>query len=915
MPVHPRLASPGALLISQQHPNRSEPLSPEQFARVRELFDQLADLPPAQREATLSQIQAQDPVVAKAASELLQGLEPESSHSTDPLRKAFGSGSSLMLEGLANAMPEAENREVLPTQIGPFQIERIIGRGGMGVVYLANQTNPRREVALKVLRDGASTSSLRTRFSREVSALGRLEHPGIARIYEAGSTPTPTGEIAYFAMEYIRGPRITDFSATNRLDINAMVELLAKVADAVQHAHARGIIHRDLKPANILIDDSLPTANDKGASRTQHSIAQPKVLDFGVARLLDQDSQQTLLTEQGLLVGTVAYMSPEQLSGETHTIDTRADIYALGVILYELLTGKLPFNVLNRSIAEAARIIRDDEPQPPTTASISGTPTRINTDLQTIVMKAMSKDRDARYATAAAFADDLRRYLRNEPILARRPTAAYQLAKFARRNRTLVFAAAAVALAVSAGLVISITLFFREQQARAIAAKEAQLSSAVRDYMIEGLLMSAAPERMGYDVKMLDVLAQAADGLHERFANNPEIEAEVRDDLSNVYLKLGRYPESLVHAEQAVELFRKGLHANHPKTLHAEFRLVNLAGIMHQPEKSIEIATNAFARARVVIANDPASMLNAIGEYGAALSRVSRHDEALAILREGLTLSAKFPSDDKDATASTLTILSWLLASERAKGNTDQLLPLARQIADQSKKLFGPSHESSIAASSNLVVELLTASKADEAAALGLEIAALAEKTFAPGHPAIGYCAMTAASALRLAGRFEEAEQLALKGHDAFVKAFDEYNWSTDRAIMLIRELYAKWPGHNDQLLDWTIRNARLHLMVTKADQLDGTIKSLEKIGNQFPASGLVLTPTQLLQLLWDQRDRHAPPDHPRRALFLAAIAAISSRIDPAPYIPEALTLAQQALPASNNPAAAQGLIDTVKAR
>jgi tetratricopeptide (TPR) repeat protein len=711
-------------------------------------------------------------------------------------------------------------------------------------------------------------------------------------------------------MEYIRGPRITEFVSRNRLDIPAIVELLAKVADAVQHAHARGIIHRDLKPGNILIDDHQPTKAEASGSRTTPGAAQPKVLDFGVARLLDQGEQHTALTEQGLLVGTVAYMSPEQLAGDPQTIDIRTDVYSLGVILFELLAERLPFDVLNTSIAEAARIIRDEEPSPLMSTRAGGSPSRVDRDLQTIVAKAMSKDRELRYATAAALADDLRRYLHNEPILARRPTATYQLAKFAHRHRTLVVAATAVVLAIAAGLVISITLFLREQEARSIAAKEAELTSAVRGYMIEGLLMSAAPERMGYDVKMLDVLEHAADGLHERFADHPEIEAEVRADLSEVYVKLGRYPESLTHAEEASKLFHGSLGADHFKAVDAEFRVADRAGLMQQTQMSLDIATAAFDRARVTFAAKPNLMLNAISTYGAALSRAGRQDEALAILREGLTLADTLPSDNRAAQVSVVSILSWLSAAERAKGNTKELLPLARQIAERTEKLCGPSHLDSLAAKSNLVNELTQAKRIDEAAELGSTLPALAEKLLAPGHPGRAYCAASASAALRAAGRFEESERFALQAYDAMVAAFDEYNWATDSMIVLVRNLYAEWPGHTDQLRDWTLRHARLHLMTASADQLGGTIKSLGRICGQFARPGFTVKPAQLLKLVWDDRDQLAPPGHPRRAVFLAAVATISERLGSTEYVPQAISLAREALPSSDNPTAAQTLID-----
>lgn len=911
MHIHPCVAQAGALLISAEHnPSKPEPLTPEQFARVRSLFDQVADVPRVERDATLAEVRSADPLVADAVLELLTALEADSAESFGDSGRSSESGP---IEGLAAALSATDDTDAVPGEIGPFRIERVIGRGGMGVVYLAHQNNPDREVALKVLRDGAGTASLRSRFAREISALGRLEHPGIARIYEAGAARGPAGDIAYFAMEYIRGPRITDFANGNHLDIPAIVELLAMVADAVQHAHARGIIHRDLKPGNILIDHRPPATAGAGHSGVTAAIAQPKILDFGVARLFDEGSEHTILTQQGLLVGTVAYMSPEQLAGDPQGIDIRVDVYSLGVILFELLADKLPFDVLNTSIAEAARIIRDEEPSPLTSTRVSGAATRIDRDLQTIVAKAMAKNREMRYATAAALADDLRRYLRNEPILARRPTASYQLAKFARRHRTLVAAAAAVAIAVSTGLVVSIVLFLREQEARSVAAKEAELTSAVRGYMIEGLLMSAAPERMGHEVKMLDVLAHAADGLHERFVDHPEIEAEVRSDLSVVYMKLGQYPESLLHTEEAISLFRGFLDPAHPKVVEAEFRRAELVGLTHQPEKSLELSTEAFSRARIAYTDQPALMLGAINRHGAALSRAGRHDEALAILREGVALSRTVDGSDRGVELSVLSILNWTAASERAKGNKDALLPLATQIAARTNKLLGPMHEDSLAATSNLVNELIVAKQFDRAADVGATLPAMAEKILAPGHPGHGYCAMTASAALMRAGRFEESERFALQAYNAMVTAFGEFNWATDASVVHVRNVYALWPGHTAQQRDWTLRNARLHLMGTSADQLEETAKALERICGQFQRPEFTVSPAQLLKLVWEDRDRLAPPGHPRRAVFLAAVAAISKRLGSVDHVPEATAQAHEALKTSDNPAAAQGLLDAVQ--
>jgi eukaryotic-like serine/threonine-protein kinase len=293
----------------------------------------------------------------------------------------------------------------------------------MGIVYIAVQDNPSRRVALKVIRPGAGGRSLLKRFQREGQLLGRLQHPGIAQIFEAGvaqlGEPGQPGsiELPFLAMELVEGVTLSRFAAERRLGTRARLELMAKVCEAVEHAHQRGLIHRDLKPGNILVTDA----------------GEPKVLDFGVARALDQAPTVTAATEAGQLIGTVAYMSPEQVGGDQAALDTRSDVYTLGVILYELLCGRLPHQVRTRTVLEAAREIRESEPARPSTIGRG-----FRGDVETIMLRALQKDRERRYPSAAALAGDLRRYLAGEPILARQDSALYLLNKKLRRYRWAV---------------------------------------------------------------------------------------------------------------------------------------------------------------------------------------------------------------------------------------------------------------------------------------------------------------------------------------------------------------------------------------------------------------------------------------------------------------------------------------------
>jgi serine/threonine protein kinase len=274
-------------------------------------------------------------------------------------------------------------------------------------VYEAEQDQPRRAVALKVIKPGLVSSELLRRFEQESQALARLQHPAIAQIYEAGTADAGFGPQPFFAMELVRGQSLLD-ADQRRLSVRQRLELMVKICEGVQHAHQRGLIHRDLKPGNILVDET----------------GQPKILDFGVARVTDSDLGATRQTDVGQLVGTLAYMSPEQVLADPLELDTRSDVYALGVILYELLAGRLPYE-LSAQPLEAARIIREQDPAP--LSSISRV---YRGDIETITAKALEKDKARRYASAAGLAADVQRYLRDEPITARPPSASYQLRKF-----------------------------------------------------------------------------------------------------------------------------------------------------------------------------------------------------------------------------------------------------------------------------------------------------------------------------------------------------------------------------------------------------------------------------------------------------------------------------------------------------
>ena len=335
--------------------------------------------------------------------------------------------------------------------IGRFRIIRLIGSGGMGSVYEAEQDQPRRRVALKVMRFGWADASTFRRFAREVELLGRLQHPSIAPVHDAGVAQWQGRELPFFTMEYVRGRTLSQWLKDERRPLATTLELMARIAEGVDHAHARGVVHRDLKPGNVLVDES-------GA---------PKIIDFGLARD-DESLASTPETEIGQVLGTIPYMSPEQFAGDSRQVDARTDVYAIGAMLYEALSGKPPFDLRRKTLAEAARIVATEEP-----SQIGSMHRELRGDVETIVQKALEKDRTRRYASAAELAADLRRYLRSEPISARPASAMYQLEKFARRNKALVAGIAATLLTLVLGIVGTTLGLWR-----ATAARDAAVASA-----------------------------------------------------------------------------------------------------------------------------------------------------------------------------------------------------------------------------------------------------------------------------------------------------------------------------------------------------------------------------------------------------------------------------------------------------
>ncbi|MGE3180295.1 MAG: protein kinase [Phycisphaerae bacterium] len=545
-------------------------MTPAQYEKIRGLYVKAADLPQEDRANFLMQ-HCHDREVRREVEALLDASQHTDFLETPALGKALPFETT-PLEAPTHTAESADASDVaveIPQSIGNYEILRLLGQGGMGTVYLAQQQNPRREVALKVMRAGTTTASMLRSFRHETEILGRLQHPGIAQIYEAGAAKTAAGTQPYFAMERIVGSTLTEYAREKHLSLRQRVELLARICDAVQHAHQKGVIHRDLKPANILVDAS----------------GQPRILDFGVARLADDDAATTAAqTHAGALIGTIPYMSPEQIAGGRNDLDTRSDVYSLGVVAFELLSGTLPHNVREKSVYEAARTIREEEP-----TRLASRNRALRGDLETIVATALEKDPERRYQSAAVLAGDLRRLLRFEPIVARPASTLYQLQKIARRHRAIFVGIAALSGALVLGAIGTGYGLIRARDSANLAAQEAERAresekraniekdrariAAARavevSSFLRGMMSAADPEKVaGVNLTVRDVLDEAAIRIRTQPPNDKTVAAMVYITLADTYRALGAMDTAESHLRDADNLL--AAHVDIPADTRAE---------------------------------------------------------------------------------------------------------------------------------------------------------------------------------------------------------------------------------------------------------------------------------------------------------------------------------------------------------
>ena len=607
-----------------------------------------------------------------------------------------------------------------PDRIGLYRVLAPIGEGAMGIVYEAEQERPRRRVALKIIRPGVVTPEMLRRFEHEYEFLGRLQHPGIAQIYQAGVADTGFGPQPYFAMELVRGRRLDEYVRLEELGLDDRLALVANIADAVQHAHHRGVIHRDLKPANILVTES----------------GSPKVLDFGLARAAQSELQSTIQTMAGEVVGTMSYMSPEQVVGDLAELDTRSDVYALGVILYELLSGRLPFDVSRKSLPEAVRLIRDEEP-----VRLSSITRALPADVETIVAKALEKDKLRRYGSAADFADDIRRFLRNEPIVARRPSASYQIRKFAHRHKGLVGGVVAVVIALVAGIVMSTWQAVRASKAERFAqarANDAQAekakAEAVTKFLTE-MLASADPARaQGREVTVRAAVDEAAQRIDAgAMAGQPEVEVSVRNAIGTTYEGLGLFEPAERQLRTAIDL---GSRSGRNPVLLADTtaRLVNVLYKAGKYAEATPVAREAVRLRTEALGPRHRDTATSLDDLGAVLLETADAAAAEALMREALAIRREVLGPSDPQLAVSLNNLGFVLQGQREMQQAEAMF---RESLAIDRARLGNEHPEVAIKLVNLSRLMMDQEEPEPAEAFAREAVEIRRKVLGNEHPAL----------------------------------------------------------------------------------------------------------------------------------------------------------------------------------
>ncbi len=758
--------------------------------RIQKLFEEARQLRAEERPGFLEKACARDAALRDEVESLLGHLDqapPEFMQTYAGVQSSEISGWNIQSRGSTGAQKASQ---AVPEWVATYKIIREIGRGGFGVVYEAEQEHPRRPVALKVIRFGVPSAQALRRLEQEAEILGRLEHAGIARIYEAGVHDAGVGVQPFFAMEYIRGQPLTEYAATHKLGTRERLRILVQVCQAVHHAHQRGIIHRDLKPGNILVTDD----------------GQPKVLDFGVARATDSDIQaSTLRTDIGQLIGTIPYMSPEQAGGDPNDLDVRSDVYALGVVAYELLAGRLPYDLANKMVHEAVRVIREDDPTP-----LSSVDRALRGDVEIIVGKALAKEKERRYQSATELCTDIERYLRNEPIAARPPSTWYQLSRFARRNRALVGGLAATFVVLMAGLIGTTSFAAREAEQRHLAeqernrarleaerAQKAEADTQQRAMELEQVAEFQASQLAEIDTAQMGirlrnkVIASRRTALKDGSRKTGEVEAGIKELTSSLAgvnftdIALDAINESVF--ERALATIDKSF-VDQPLV---KARLLQSLAKTLRELGLLERATNpqmvALQIRRDMLGEEHRDTLTSANEMGLLLAAQGNYSESERLLRQVMMIRRRILGDRHDdslTSSNNLGGLYWL------QGKYAEAESYWRDVLEVRRQTLGNDHPDTLESIDNMGALLQALGKYSEAESYSREAVSGRRRILGNTHTQTLISILNMGSLVQAQGRYEEAESLFREALDGFRRTLGEDHPTTLAATSILGGLF-----------------------------------------------------------------------------------------------------------------------------